>query len=93
MAFTVSVKAETRTVFPQFGIYTDTGISNIDVVYTLKSVFVNADNSATAVFSVGIPEGTQDGEIQFGFTYSGSGDPREEAENNLRISVNKDTSD
>ncbi|WP_421015986.1 hypothetical protein [Klebsiella michiganensis] len=87
MSFTVSVKAETRTVFPQLGIYKDTGVSNIDVVYTLKSVCVNADKSATAIFSIEIADGAQGGEVQFGFTYTGSGDPREEAEKSLKSSL------
>ncbi|HDV9413782.1 TPA: hypothetical protein RKV49_003280 [Raoultella ornithinolytica] len=86
MSFTVSLKTEARTVYPRFGIYKDTGISDIDVVYTLNSVLLNADNSAMAVFSVGVSEGSQQGEFQFWFTYSGSGDPREEAESALKSS-------
>lgn len=91
MSFIVTVEAQTRTVFPQFGIYMDTGLSDIEIVYTLKSVSINADNSAMAIFSVAVNEGSQDGEIQFSFTYSGSGDPREEAEVSLRdeLSVNE----
>lgn len=87
MSFTVTVSAQTRTVFPQYGIYRDIGLSDIDIVYTLKSVSINSDNSAMAIFSVAVNDGSQDGEVQFSFTYSGSGDPKEEAEEILRTDV------
>ncbi|WP_430665196.1 hypothetical protein, partial [Klebsiella michiganensis] len=70
---------------PEVGIAVDSEEQNIEVTYTVISVTINADLSATARVRTQITGYDDTSEISVQFTYPGSGNPIAETEKVIAI--------
>ncbi|AWF53408.1 hypothetical protein I4540_24880 [Klebsiella michiganensis] len=75
MPVTKTISAKTRSFYPEVGIAVDSDEQNIEVTYTVISVTINADLSASARVRTQITGYDDTSEISVQFTYSGSGNP------------------
>jgi len=80
MPVTKTISAKTRSFYPEVGIAVDSDEQNIEVTYTVISVTINADLSASARVRTQITGYDDTSEISVQLTYSGSGNPITEAE-------------
>lgn len=87
MPVTKTISAKTRSFYPEVGIAVDSEEQSIEVTYTVISVTINADLSASARVRTQITGYDDTSEISVQFTYSGSGNPIEEAEVALKTSL------
>ncbi|EKQ6536864.1 MULTISPECIES: hypothetical protein [Klebsiella] len=87
MPVTKTISAKTRSFYPEVGIAVDSEEQIIEVTYTVISVTINADLSATARVRTQITGYDDTSEISVQFTYSGSGNPITEAEAALKESL------
>ncbi|EPX2828391.1 MULTISPECIES: hypothetical protein [Klebsiella/Raoultella group] len=77
------ISAIRRSFYPEVGLAIDAENETIDVKYTVVSVTINADFSATARVSTQVFGFDESGEISVPFQYSGTGNPINEAESAL----------
>ena len=75
MPVTKIISAKTRAFYPEVGIAVDSDEQNIEVTYTVISVTINADLSASARVRTQITGYDDTSESSVQFTYSGSGNP------------------
>ena len=75
MPVTKTISAKTRTFYPEVGLIVDAENKTIEVTYTVLSVIVSSDLSATARVRTQITGYDDTSEISVQFTYSGSGNP------------------
>ncbi|EPK6236177.1 hypothetical protein QFZ92_003257 [Klebsiella michiganensis] len=87
MPVTKTISAKTRTFYPEVGLIVDAENKTIEVTYTVLSVIVSSDLSATARVRTQITGYDDTSEISVQFTYSGSGNPIREAEAALKESL------
>lgn len=81
MAFTIVKNIDKQTVVA--GVVVNTTTENIEIEYQIEGVLVNG-LSGTAEYSKSV-NGIKSSAIEiFNFTYSGSGDPFEQAEDELK---------
>lgn len=81
MSITKNTSIQKRSIYSDIGISVSSGTANIDVIYTVISVTVNADLSASARVKTELSDSYGSGEISIQFTYSGNGNPISDAEN------------
>ena len=87
MPVTKTISAKTRSFYPEVSIAVDSEEQNIEVTYTVISVTINADLSATARVRTQITGYDDTSEISVNFVYSGSGNAIGEAEAALKESL------
>ena len=85
MPVTKIISAKTRAFYPEVGLIVDTENKTIEVTYTVLSVTVSSDLSASARARTQITGYDDTSEISVQFTYPGSGNPIAETEKVIAI--------
>lgn len=87
MSFVLTRTLATRTIYMQLGIYVDAGEKEVTVAYIAREIISLSAGAAVAAFDVVIPDTPLISEVVHQFTYSGQGNPLEEAEASLLASL------
>lgn len=87
MSFVLTRTLATRTIYTQLGIYVDAGEKEVSVAYIAREIISLSAGAAVAAFDVVISDTPLISEVVHQFTYSGQGNPLEEAETSLLASL------
>ena len=84
MSITVSQKILTSTQYDNLGVIAATEATSVDVTYTVVNVDSITSSEATAYFDVSIGGNKTNKRFALRFSYSGSGNPLDQAESALK---------
>ncbi|SBH69232.1 hypothetical protein [Klebsiella variicola] len=89
MSFTITKSIKCISSYPEYGAESEITAVEKLVTFTARQVVsLDAANNAQVVFDVEVDGASVTGVYYHSFTYSGMGSPIEEAESNLRESLN-----
>lgn len=86
MSFTLQVTTDKKSSYPLFNVVEDSISITVDATFTISKISSLVGNTCIAEYLVTI-NGKQGAANTFEFTYSGSGNPLDEAEVALKASL------
>lgn len=85
--FKITQTLDERIVYPSLGIWMPSEKKEVEITYSAKSLISINSGKATVVFHTSIDGCSSTGELTHEFEYSGNGNPLEQAEDDLKSSL------
>ena len=85
MSFTVTKEVKELVSYPELGASCQLTTVSKNITYTAKRLVSLSDAGAQVLFNVSVGDSLTPGEYYHTFSYSGTGNPLEEAESSLQV--------